>query len=520
MIYSFADFELDQSRVELRRCGEAIPLEPQVFALLCLLVENRDRMVSWDEIIEKVWDGRPVTNSAVASRVKSARRALGDDGKAQSLIKTVRGRGFRFVAAASVRSVFDVHARSRESGVAAVSGTVTESIPAIAVLPFHWIGQTLEHAVVADALPHELITALARLRWLAVIARGSSFRFRAADVDVRDVGSALGVGYCVNGFVEGRGRRLSVAVDLVDARSGRVVWGERYSVEVQDIHDVRAEVVANIVAALEIHIPRNEAHLARMKPPESLDAWAHYHLGLQAMYRFNRSDNAAAEDHFRSAIRLDRAFARAHAGLSFTSFQDAFLQYGDDPAASADAAKRHAERSVELDPYDAFANFVMGRSYWLNGDIDTSLNWLDRTIAFSPSFAQGHYSRGWADAVAGRGNAARSSIDKAMRLSPVDPFSYAMIGACALSHIAQGEFDAAVPWAEKAANAPSAHVLIAVIAVVSHGLAGDKARATYWAANAKRRRPKISRDHFFQSFPLGNAEVRRTVGTVLARYGI
>ena len=97
MIYRFGPYELDMAKVELRAAGTTRGLEPQVFALLALLVENHDRLVSKDEIFEKVWDGRIVSDAALASRVKSARRAVGDDGKAQTFIRTVHRQGFRFV---------------------------------------------------------------------------------------------------------------------------------------------------------------------------------------------------------------------------------------------------------------------------------------------------------------------------------------------------------------------------------------------------------------------------------------
>src|SRR5262245_4646675 len=100
MIYRFDRFELDLAAVELRAGGEMLSLEPQVFGLLALLVANRERLVSKDEIIEKVWDGRPVSDSAIASRVKSARQALGDDGTSQRFIRTVHGQGYRFVVEA------------------------------------------------------------------------------------------------------------------------------------------------------------------------------------------------------------------------------------------------------------------------------------------------------------------------------------------------------------------------------------------------------------------------------------
>src|SRR5687768_8683954 len=173
MIYAFDQFELDLATVELRAGGQAVDLEPQVFALLALLVENRDRLVSKDEIIEKVWDGRIVSEAAVASRVKSARQALGDDGKSQRFIKTLHGQGYRFVAEArAVRSGGSVLVAEPPELSDMVERLQRVSRPSLAVLPFRFVGGDERYATLATALPDELIAELARLRWLFVTARG------------------------------------------------------------------------------------------------------------------------------------------------------------------------------------------------------------------------------------------------------------------------------------------------------------------------------------------------------------
>src|SRR5262249_31990581 len=157
-----------------------------------------------------------------------------------------------------------------------------------------------------------------------------------------------------------------------------------------------------------------------------LDAWSAYHLGLQHLYRFNRVDSAAAADLFERAVTLDPCLARAHAGLSFVHFQAAFLRYTDGVAAAYAAARRCAERGLELDPLDPFVNFLMGRTYWLEGDLDASLDWLERATRLSPNYAQGIYARGWTETLAGRALEGRQHVDLAMRLSPLDPLYYAM----------------------------------------------------------------------------------------------
>ena len=504
MIYQFGHFELDLATLELRASGAPRKLEPQVFGLLCLLVENRDRVVSKDEIIEKVWDGRVVSEAAISSRVKSARQALGDDGQAQRLIKTVHGTGFRFVA--EVRA-----ARPKKAAE-------TLSRPSLAVLPFRLIGNDARHASFAHALPDELITELSRLRWLFVTSRGSSFRLRTSDAEVVDIGRMLGVRYCLDGTIELLDPSLVITVELVDTLDGGIVWAERFAGRIGDIHSIREEIRSRVVTALDIRIPLHEAARARLSVPEDLDAWSAYHLGLQHMYRFNRGDNATATGLFERAVELDPHFARAHAGLSFVHFQTAFMRYANDVAGEIQQARRCAERGLELDPLDPFINFTMGRSYWLAGDLESSLGWLERATNVSPNYAQGIYARAWTETLAGQALEGRRHVDLAMQLSPIDPLYYAMMGTRALGHMVLNEDAEAADWGERAARSPGAHVLIAMIATAAHALNGNRARATAWAANVRERNNSLTREDFCRAFPMRSAAMRARVLQALAQF--
>jgi len=513
MLYRFGNFELDTAKAELRANGVIRPVEPQVFGLIALLVENRDRLVSRDEILEKVWDGRIVSDAAIASRVKSARQALDDDGQAQRCIKTIHRQGFRFVADVNVaRTVQPVDQPVAQSAEQA-------SRPSIAVLPFRLMGEAGPYAAIADALPHELITELSRLRWLFVTARGSSFRLRAPDMDLGEVGRVLGVRYCLSGTVDVAGSKLAVTVELVDTRDGGVVWAERFAGSIDDVHAIREEIRSRILTALEIQIPLHEATLARLTVTENLDAWSAYHLGLQHMYRFNRADNAAATAMFQQAVARDPGFARAHAGLSFVHFQTAFMRHTDDIAGEAELARRFAQRGLELDPLDPFVNFTMGRTFWLAGDLDSGLAWLERATSISPNYAQGIYARAWTETLAGRGLEGRGHVDLAMRLSPLDPLYYAMLGTRAFTHMVVGEDAAAAAWAERAARAPGAHVLIAMIACATQAIVGDDTRAAEWAANVRSRNPVLARADFFRSFPMKSEVTKARLAGALERFG-
>lgn len=516
MIHVFADFELDTDRIELRSNGAPVAVEPQVFALLRLLIENRDRMVSKEEIIEKVWNGRNISDAAIASRIKSARRAIGDDGRAQGVIRTVHGLGFSFVA--DVESPAVSPAIRTGDTVAGDTGSVHHGQPSIAVLPFRQIGPSGLEFPVADALPHDLIAGLSRLHWLFVIARGSSFQLRGEEAGLDRVRDKLHVDYCLSGCVEMLGKVMTVSVELSDTRSKRVVWSERFSADIGAVHEIREAIIIAVIAAVEVRIPLNETRRAMLKSPENLDAWSSYHLGLHHMFRFNKADNEIATGLFERAVAMDPDFSRAYAGLSFTRFQSAFLRYEDGPDATRQA-EDYATKSLERDPLDPFGHLTMGRAHWLRGDLEASLPWLEHANALNPNYAQARYSRGWTEALLGDTDASRVNIDSALALSPLDPLAYAMLGVNALSQLNRGNAAMAADWAERAANSPGAHPLIDMIAAVAHELDGNDERASAWAVSARRRAEYLGKADFLRAFPFRAPSARTHISEALDRLG-
>jgi len=519
VIYRFGDCSLDTDRCELRSKDAIVPVEPQVLALLQLLIQNKERLVSKDEIVERIWNGRIVSESAIASRVKSARQAIGDDGRAQRLIRTVHKLGFRFVAEVETLSGREPSFRPASGELQYVSSEPL-SQPSIAVLPFDRIGDVGPYDPICDALPHDLIAELSRLRWLFVIARGSSFRFRGPDATLDRVKAALRVRYCLSGVVEIHGRAMAVTVELSETHEGGVVWSERFHAEIGGVHDVRQKIVQSVTSALELQIPLHEAQRARLRSPENLDAWSAYHLGLHQMYRFDRDGNALAASLFEKAIALEPGFARAYAGLSFTHFENAFLHFADDTAEAAALAQRYGETSLEHDPLDPFCNLVMGRVFWLRGDLEGSLPWLERAVRLNPNYAQGKYSHAWAETLLGEAAEGRVNVDAALELSPLDPLAYGMMGVRAFSHMVLDQPAEAALWAEQAARSPGAHALIEMIAAVAHGLNGDDVRAKAWALSARGRSPGLAAPDFFRAFPFREPVTRRRIVEALDRLGL
>ncbi|WP_177176003.1 winged helix-turn-helix domain-containing tetratricopeptide repeat protein [Sphingopyxis sp. YR583] len=521
LIYRFEGFELDPGKFELRELGEAKHLEPQVLSLLILLASNADRLVSKDEIIEKIWGGRIVSEAAVASRVKAARQALGDDGKEQRFIRTVHGKGFRFGAQVTFDQMHEpARVFATVSAEATPQITAAEERPSIAVLPFHLVGGPGPLSIVADALADELIGDLSRLRWLLVIARTSTFRFRGQDIGCEQVGAALNVRYCLTGTLEEARGKVMLAVTLARTCDGAVVWADRFTAGGDELHELRCEVLDAVVANLETRIIQNEVERARRMPAGGLDAWSSYHLGLDHMFRFNRSDNARAASLFAQALARDPNFSRALSGLSFTRFQDCFLQYSPDSDAMAEQARAFAERAVQVDPLDPFAHLNLGRSLWFADAVPESMERLSAAITLSPNYAQAIYSKAWAEMTQCDVGHSDENARLALRLSPLDPLRYAMLGVRSVSALMRGDHQSALEWGERAAQSPGAHKHIAVIAAIAAEAAGHHERAAQWIARARQLDPQVSQATFLRSFPFAATTGREVIERTLQATGL
>ncbi|MFV2033891.1 MAG: winged helix-turn-helix domain-containing tetratricopeptide repeat protein [Halocynthiibacter sp.] len=526
MNYIFGDFVLDTDRAELRSGGTEVPLEPRAYSLLCFLVEARHKVLSKDEIIAEVWGGRIISDAALSTALKTLRHAIGDSGAQQRFVRTVRRRGFRFVA--EVETETPAHSPARTETTAASFPLQTESPPtqqmaggkpSLMILPFQLVGERGSYSILSDAIPHELIQGLSRLRWLRIIARGTAFRFRGPAPDLASIGRQFDVRYFLSGSVEAVGAECFLTVELSKCPDSTVLWSERYRTKLDAVHEVRERIVADIIVALEMHIPQNEARDAHLNVSENLDAWANYHLGLNYMFRFTDKANALARRHFEHAIVLDPRFARAHAGLSFTRFQDAFVKYTPDTAPAIADARRHAERGVELDPLDPFCNANMGRTFWLGQDIEGGMGWLERAVSLSPNFAQGLYSQSFAEAMTGSHVKAFDNSNSACNLSPLDPLLYAMHGVRAFALIEAGNYAEATIWADKAARSPGAHFLIPMIAVVAHSLQGNFAAAETWVRRTRTMRPDAGIEQFHSAFPFTDPAMRRRLSECLTNAG-
>jgi DNA-binding SARP family transcriptional activator len=351
----------------------------------------------------------------------------------------------------------------------------------------------------ADALAYDVITRLAKLRSLFVIAQGTVFALHERRIGPEEAGRMLNVTYVVSGSVLRDGKRLTVTVELAETRTARIVWAEIFEYKSEDAFLVLDEIGNRIVAAIASEIETIERNRAILRPPSSLDAWEAHHRGLWHMYRFSKDDNDQAQLFFERAVQLDPTFARAYAGLSFTHWQNAFQGWAPREP-ETDRAFETAGQSLMIDERDPAAHWAMGRALWLRGRHDQSVVELEHAVDLSPNFALGHYTLAFVHSQAGDPNSAISSADHSRHLSPFDPLLFGMLGSRAMALVRLGRYEEAADWAVKAAARPNAHAHIRGIAAYSLALAGSLDDARAYAAAIHRTLPHYTVSDFLAAF--------------------
>jgi TolB-like protein/Flp pilus assembly protein TadD len=391
-----------------------------------------------------------------------------------------------------------------DRGFAPATAIASEEAPAsaahrasLAVMPFR--EEEGAPGGLADGLTHDIITRLAKLRHFFVIAQGSVFVLAEQKLGTTEAGSRLDVDYVAGGTLRCRDGRITVAVELVETRTRRLVWSETFDRKRDDLFAVLDAIGDSIVSSIAAEIEMAERNCAILKPPSSLNAWEAYHRGLWHMYRFTKEENAAARHFFDLAVTLDPTFARAHAGLSFTHWQSAFQNW-EDRARAVDLAYDAAGQSLMVDDRDPVAHWAMGRALWLRGRPDDSLTELQDAVDLSPNFALGHYALSFVHSQSGDPKTAIAASDQSRRLSPFDPLLFGMLGTRAMALVRLGQFEEAADWAVKAAARPNAHANILAIAAHCLALAGRLDEARGFAAGIMRTRPDYRADDFLATF--------------------
>jgi TolB-like protein/class 3 adenylate cyclase len=498
-VICFRDFELDTALFELRQGGERIPLEPQVFDLLVFLARNARRTVTKEEIFAEIWGNRIVSDAALSSQIKAARRAVGDDGAAQHTIATVHGRGFRFVA--PIGSAGAGPAAEPQRLHAGAASPAPAKKPSVAVLPFVNLNQDPSEDIFADGIAEDITTALAKNRWLTVIARNPAFSFRGSKEPLRVIGEKLGADYLVTGSVRKAGSRFRITIQVADAETEQNVWSERFDRDKVDIFDLQDEISALVAGRIEAELGLSEQKKAERRPRKNLGAWDLYQLGSAEFYKFTPEANLEAQRLLREAIALDPGLASAHARLAYAIVLS--MVYFDAPPdrAKMDEALVAAERAVQLDDQDANGYFTLGRVRLARCEYDQAIEALEHAIELNPCLAVAYCGLGDSLAYEGRLDHAIEQFETAVRLSPHDPFRWGFFSYRSLAHLFRGEYAEAAAWARKAIQVPNAQYWARAHLVAATGHLGDAKQAESAVRELLQLKPgftlAFAREHLF-----------------------
>jgi len=472
----FGDYVLDRERRELSRGSEQIALEPQVLDVLIHLVQNRDRVVTKDDLIACVWDGRIVSDSTLTSRVNAARRAVGDSGDRQEVIKTYARKGFRFLGEVRIGGDGDGSSGPVERGEIAPAAALPQADasvadegrrpdaalkwggrPSVAVLPFSNLSGDSEQEYFTDGITEDIITALSRHRSLAVITRNGNFASKSAGGDLRQAGLTLGAEYLVEGSVRKAGERVRITTQLVETEGGRQLWAERYDRDLQNLFALQDEITTTIAARIEPEVGAAERLRVERKAVPALHAWDFFRLGTKHFYKSTPADNLEAQRLFRRALEIDPNLAEAYGYLSYATVLSMVYfeaELNEERLAEAVVIGR---KGVELDDQDGLIRFMYGRALLATKAYGDALAELETAVELNPCLAVSYCGLGDSLAYEGRITEAIPYFQKAIELSPYDPLRWAFYAYRALAHIFAQEFELASDWAQKATRVPNAH---------------------------------------------------------------
>jgi len=432
----FGRFCLDLDRPALFRDGAPVRLGGRALAVLSVLAEAGERTVDKHDLLARVWPGAPVEENNLQVQISTLRKAL-DDHDRHHLV-TVSGRGYRLIG---------LHAHAQFDGATASQ----PGAPSIAVLPFVSLSSDPEQDYYADGIVEDIITGLARIKWLQVIARNSSFAYKGKSVDAKLVGKDLGVRYLLEGSVRKAGGRVRITAQLVDAASGIQLWAERYDRALDDIFLLQDELTLSVIGAIEPSLRKAEIERVRRTRPDRLDA---YDLVLQALPSvYSMMDKGAADaiPPLRQALAIDPDYARAHALLAWC-YHFRFSRGGMNDENRV-AAVEHARAAITAGTDDAAALAISGLVIWFNSeDSETAIDLFDRALSISPSDVFALSCSAVALAWMGETDLAVERAEHALRLSPFDSLCYMSFDALSVAHFHTERFEKAREAAQRASD--------------------------------------------------------------------
>jgi TolB-like protein len=519
--FLFEDYALDTDTRELKRGGELISVAPKVFDVLAYLVQGRERVISRDDLLKFVWLGRIVSESTLTSHINSVRKAVGDTGEAQHLVRTVARKGFRFVgevreeqpprpgiSTKPAAQLIRYQRRDAQSTFNASAATLAlPDKPSIAVMPFQNLSGAPEEDYFADGMVEDIIIALSRMRSLFVIARNSSFTYKGRATDVKQIGRELGVRYVLEGSVRRAANRVRIAGQLIETSTGAHIWADRFDGALDDIFRLQDQVTASVVGAITPKLEHAEIERATRIPTESLNAYDYFLRGMASYYRRASEDINVALRMFYKAIELDPEFASAFAMAAWCYAWRKINGWMTDRAEETAETARLARRAAELGPDDGVTLSRGGHALaFVVGDLDAAATFVNRALMLNPNLAGTWYASGWVSIFRGEPEVAIEHLAWAMRLSPLDPEMFRIQAGTAFAHLLAGRFDNASSCAGKALSDLPTYLTAVSILAASNALAGRMEEAHRAMAHLRQLDPLLCVSNLKAWMPLRRSE--------------
>jgi adenylate cyclase len=407
-VYRFEGFVLDLMRGELFAAnGEAVPLRRKSFNLLRLFVENAGRLLDRDMINRAIWSDVTVADDAISQCLRDIRRGISDE--AHHKLRTVPRRGYIFTLEVT-RDALDQPA---------TNALPLPDKPSIAVLAFANLTGDPDQEFLSDGFADNLITELSRNRSLFVVARTSSFIYKARSADIKQIGHELGVRYVIEGSVQRSNSRIRITAQLIHAGSGAHIWAERFDRDIADLFVVQDEISHSMVAAIDPAIAQVERQRAMQKLPADLSAWEAWQ---RALWHWSKgADLSPRRDFLQRAIALDPNFAPAHAAMVLLYLSESTRGTGRPLLESVKLAKTEARVATDLDPHSAIAHAALAWVLDAQGDWQAALEEAEIATSLNPNDPQGYLIQGHILALSGRATEAQAPLALALRLDPHGP---------------------------------------------------------------------------------------------------
>jgi DNA-binding winged helix-turn-helix (wHTH) protein/tetratricopeptide (TPR) repeat protein len=477
----FDQYVLDQNRLQLTREGQPVPTEPQVFSLLRHLIENRERVVSKDEIFEVIWKDRIVSDAALSSRIKAARAAIGDDGKRQALVRTIHGRGFQFIA--------DVKERS-DTGVSSPS----LARPSIAIMPTIMVCPTDEQRAFGAGLEDDVSAAIGKVGAIYVARH-------TGDVDAKQAAEDLSVRYVLALKLRFAGDAFRLNASLLQAGRQAEVWADRFEGKLDDPFAAQDRVVSAILGRLVPNIMMVEVQRA-MSEAGTTDAYHELLRATPLCMSMDADDNRQSVVLLEKALAVDPVHALSHAMMSWSLGQQALSEWAPDKAAAYAKAKEHGMRALNLAPLDALVLTFVASAEVASGQHVAARHHLESALDLDPSLAWAWAMLGAQETYSGNLDKAVENYQRALRLSPHDPMRFSYYFGIGAARYGLGEYVDALPMLEQGyIEAPGSTWAPRLIMACAVEL-GITNRVAETAAIVRALKPHASADELVDSAPI------------------